>query len=134
MQSHLFREARRWARLRCAVIGAVCTVIVLAFLFGSNAALAQTASTGALTGIITDPSGGVVPGAAVDVTNLATGDRHDFTTQANGGYLAPLLLPGTYRIEVSKSGFKTAVLEGIIVAVTETNTLNVKLQVGEITQ
>src|SRR5579862_1429134 len=95
---------------------------------------AQTADTGALAGTITDPSGSAVPDAAIKVVNEATGDTHEFASQSNGSYLAPLLLPGTYRMEVSKTGFKTAVLNGVAVSVTETGTTNVRLQGGEISQ
>src|ERR1700735_616236 len=85
---------------------------------------AQTADTGSLIGTVTDPSGGAVPDAAIKVINEATGDIHTLVSQANGGYQAPLLFPGTYRIEVSKAGFKTAVLTGINVYVTETRATN----------
>ena len=95
---------------------------------------AQTADTGSLIGTVTDPSGGAVPDAAIKVINEATGDIHTLVSQANGGYQAPLLFPGTYRIEVSKAGFKTAVLTGINVYVTETRATNIKLEVGEMTQ
>jgi hypothetical protein len=107
---------------------------VCAMLMTVPVATAQTADTGALTGTITDPSGGAVPDAAIKVVNEATGDTHELASQSNGIYLAPLLLPGSYRMEVSKTGFKTAVLNGIAVSVTETGTTNVRLQVGEMTQ
>src|SRR5580704_6043979 len=95
---------------------------------------AQTADTGAISGTVTDASGAAVPGTAIKVVNTATGDTQDAVSQANGTYKASLLLPGTYRIEASKTGFKTEVLTGISVAVTETGTTNIKLEVGEITQ
>jgi carboxypeptidase family protein len=94
---------------------------------------AQTADTGAVAGTVTDASGGAVPDARIKVVNEATGDTHDVVSQGNGSYKAALLLPGTYRIEVSKSGFKTAVLTGITVSITETGTTNIQLQVGDIT-
>jgi len=107
---------------------------VCATLMNVPVVTAQTADTGALTGTITDPSGGAVPNAAIKVVNEATGDTHELASQSNGIYLAPLLLPGSYRMEVSKTGFKTAVLNGIAVSVTETGTTNVRLQVGEMAQ
>ena len=95
---------------------------------------AQTADTGALTGTVTDTSGGAIPDAAIKVVNEATGDTHELVSQSNGSYQAPLLLPGTYRIEVSKTGFKTAVLTGLNVYITETHTANIKLEVGAVAQ
>ena len=117
-------------RIACAV----GLLLVLTCWGGLGTTFAQTASTGALTGTVTDASGGVVPGATVHVISVATGDSLSFTSQANGNYLAPLLLPGTYRLEVSKGGFKTAVLTGVIVSVTETHTASIKLEVGEATE
>jgi hypothetical protein len=90
--------------------------IVLFFLvsvFPGNDTFAQTSSTGAVTGTITDQSGGAVAGAAVKLTNAATGEVYQFTSRQNGSYLAPLLAPGDYQIEVSKTGFKTMVRTGI---------------------
>jgi hypothetical protein len=91
---------------------------------------AQTASTGAVNGMIVDQSGATVAQAKIRVTNDATGEVHEFTSQQNGNYLAPLLTPGSYQLEVSKSGFKTVVRKGIQVVVTETETANVVLVVG----
>ena len=105
-----------------------------AFLLSVPTAFAQTADTGSLVGTVTDSSGATVPDAAIKVVNEATGDTRDLVSQSNGNYQVPLLVPGTYRIEVSKAGFKTEVLEGISVSVTETRTTNIKLQVGEVTQ
>lgn len=134
MRSYPFRGTRRRPRFYCDMLVVACSVMALVFLLHSNTALAQTASTGALTGIVTDASGAVVPGASIHLFNVATGDSHIFASQRNGSYLAPLLLPGTYQVEVSKGKFKKAVFTGITIAVAETNTLNVKLEVGEITE
>ncbi len=124
-------SANRYNRYLVILFGLL--LLCTSFL-SSPVVLAQTADTGALTGTITDPSGGTVPDAAIKVVNVATGDTQDAVSQANGSYKASLLLPGTYRIEVSKTGFKTEVLTGISVAVTETRTTNIKLEVGEINQ
>lgn len=113
----------------------ICGLLaVCATLMNVPVVSAQTADTGAIAGTVTDASGAAVPDAAIKVVNTATGDAQDVVSQSNGSYKASLLLPGTYRIEVSKTGFKTEVLTGITIAVTETGTTNVKLQVGEITQ
>src|SRR5579864_20941 len=98
------------------------------------ALLAQTASTGAVAGTITDQSGAGVAGATVRLTNAATGEVHEVASRQNGNYLAPLLAPGGYQVEVSKSGFKTIVRTGIQVLVTETQTVDVVIQVGEVSE
>src|SRR5215469_15605874 len=73
----------------------------------------QTAATGALSGLITDSSGSVVPGISVRVTSHATGQTRTATTQGNGGYLLPLLAPGEYTVETSAKGFKTVKFDDI---------------------
>ena len=126
----LFRTANR---LLLAHAIRIATVL-LALCVLSTCAFAQTASTGALAGVVTDPSGAVVPGATIRVINTATGDTHNFVSQSNGSYLAPFLSPGTYRVEASKEGFSTEAFTEISIAVAETSTLNVKLQVGQVSQ
>jgi hypothetical protein len=60
-----------------------------------------------------DPSGAVIPGAQVLVTNAAMGFKTDLTTNADGIYRAPLLSPGKYQIEVTLQGFKKAVRDDV---------------------
>src|SRR5260370_13887085 len=63
---------------------------------------------GTITGRVTDPSGSVIPGAQVVVTNSAMGTKSDLTTNAEGIYRAAALSPGIYQIEVVASRFKKA--------------------------
>jgi hypothetical protein len=93
-------------------------------------ALSQTASTGALTGIVIDSAGAVVADAQVKVINEATKETRAVASQSNGSYSVPLLPPGAYRVEFSKTGFKSAVKTGLQVNVTETARLDVRLDVG----
>jgi hypothetical protein len=124
---------RAASRSRC--LPYVCGFIaVCASLMSVPVVSAQTADTGAIAGTVTDATGGAVPQATIKVVNERTGDTHDAVSQGNGSYQAALLSPGTYRLEVSKSGFKTAVVTGITVSITETGATNIKLQVGDITQ
>jgi hypothetical protein len=95
-------------------------------------ALAQTAGTGALTGSVTDNNRAFVPDAKVTVTNQATGAVRTVESQSNGSFAVPLLPPGTYRVEISKSGFKVAVTPGLEINVTETARLDVQLEVGTV--
>ncbi|MGH9767765.1 MAG: carboxypeptidase-like regulatory domain-containing protein, partial [Blastocatellia bacterium] len=93
-------------------------------------ALAQTASTGALTGVVTDSAGAVVVGVQVRVTNEAMKETRTVESQSNGNYAVPLLPPGAYRVEFSKTGFKAAVKTGLRVNVTETARFDVQLELG----
>src|SRR6266853_865055 len=111
-------------------------VLLLCLLFGLNgkSLFAQTAATGALRGSLSDPSGGVLPGVSIKVTSTTTGETRTALTQGNGAYLIPLLSPGAYRVEASSKNFKTAVFEDVRVDVTETETLDIRLQIGSITE
>jgi len=92
--------------------------------------LAQTASTGAMTGTITDSAGALVPEVQVAVTNESTGEARTVDAQANGSYTVALLPPGSYRVEFSKTGFKRSVKSGLQVNVTETARLDLQLEPG----
>jgi hypothetical protein len=116
-------------KFACAVL--ICLLFLLA---SSSSILAQSASTGALQGTVTDPSGGVISGAAVTATNLATGQARGATTDGNGSYRFSLLPPGNYDVKFSASGFKTAEVPSVTVNVTETPVLNRSLEIGAQTQ
>jgi hypothetical protein len=93
-------------------------------------ALSQTASTGALTGVVIDSAGAVVVDAQVKVVNEASREARVVTSQSNGVYSVPLLPPGSYRVEYSKTGFKFAVKTGLQINVTETARFDVQLEPG----
>ena len=112
----------------------VLSVVVLAGLIRPALAPAQTASTGALTGTVSDPTGAVVPGVRVEVTNSATGATRTVTTEERGGYRVPLLPPGIYSVKFSASGFQIHVRDEIVVNVAETQTLNIALAVGTVAE
>src|SRR5258708_7896685 len=109
---------------------------IAALLFAVTAAvsMAQTGSTGGIAGVITDPAGSVVPQAEIKVTNTETGETRTTMSQTNGAYIVPLLPPGLYRVDVSKSGFKLSSYAAIRVNVTETETLNARLEVGALSE
>jgi len=90
---------------------------------------AQTATTGQIVGVVTDPSGALVVGAKVVLTSDA-GVRRETVTGGNGRYTLPLLDPGAYRLEVTQSGFAPAKLEGIVVQITESSVIDVALKVS----
>jgi hypothetical protein len=108
----------------------VCTICFAALLGFVPDLGAQTSSTGALTGTVTDPSGGVVVGATVTAANTATGQPRTVTTDSSGTYTIGLLSPGNYKVTFSAAGFKSAEVPSVTVNVTETPVLNEKLEVG----
>src|SRR5260370_12841615 len=124
----------RIALTRFRAIGLHRPLMLLVALTLTSGLLAQTASTGALGGTVTDSSGAVVGGASVKITNEMTGEDRTLDTHRDGSFLAPLLLPATYRIEAASKGFKTLVRTGVAVFVTEKQDLHLVLEVGTATQ
>jgi hypothetical protein len=85
---------------------------------------------GTISGRVTDPSGSVIPGAQVVVTNSAMGTKSDLTTNAEGIYRAAALSPGIYQIEVVATGFKKALRPDIEVRVQDRLDVNIGLEIG----
>jgi hypothetical protein len=90
---------------------------------------AQTSSTGAVTGVVLDPSGGVMPGVLVGLSRGQTDDKA-FTSNEKGHFAFLLLPPGTYQIRASRAGFEDYVLPGVQVSVTEIRRLELRLQLA----
>jgi len=98
------------------------------------AARAQIGGSGSIQGTVLDTSGGVLPGATVTATNLATGVATARQTNAAGVYVLSPLPPGEYKVEVTLDGFKTFVQERIVVDALGVVGLNPNLAVGGLTQ
>jgi hypothetical protein len=110
-------------------------VLVLAVMLTmSGVVSAQSAGTGALTGTLTDPSGAVVPGATVTLTNTQTNQVRTATTGADGTYRFTFIPPGTYRVRFAANGFKVSEVSAFNVNVTETPVLDRTLEVGAQTE
>src|SRR5579864_1735909 len=101
----------------------------------SGLVLAQGGATGAISGTVQDASGAVVTGAKVDIVSEATGQvvRH-MTTDSSGVFTANLLPVGSYRVEVSASGFATTKFPGVVVNITETTRLTASLKVTSVNE
>src|ERR1700704_1280454 len=81
----------------------------------------QAAQTGGITGVVTDKSGALVPGATVNVISEGTGQTaRSSTTGDDGGFSVNLLTPGAYRVEISAANFKKAVIADVRVEITKT--------------
>ena len=75
------------------------------FLFSSPKAISQT-FYGSIVGTVSDSTGAVVPGTNITLTNLGTTEKRTMETDAAGSYRFVNLVPGKYRIEAEKTGFK----------------------------
>src|ERR1700733_7614269 len=118
-----------------SVLSRTRTMLLLAFAVISLCvgAFAQGGS-GELTGLVTDPTGAVITGASVKLTNTSTGEERTSTTTAAGTYRFPALpVVGTYTLEISPQGFKSSVVKDIIMTVGTIVTRDVRLEVGQTT-
>src|SRR5881397_3362576 len=84
-------------------------------------------------GTISDATGAVLPGVNVNVKNSGTGSSVDFVTDERGRYLAPVLQPGEYEIQAALPGFQTVSRRGIRLAVGQNAVVDIKLEVGQVT-
>ena len=97
--------------------------------------LAAQIVTASLSGVVRDPSGGVVPNAKIEITNTSTGVKTAELTNAAGFFVAPSLQPGgPYTVSVSAPGFKTEERSGITLLVNQSVNLNIQLAVGATTE
>jgi hypothetical protein len=112
---------------RGAVFGSAAGGSGLAF---AGAMERSPAAGTSLTGVITDVSGAVIPGASVTIRDAATSASRTITTDANGRYLAGSLTPGSYNIEATAPGFMTQHAAGVVLQASTQTAENLTLQVG----
>ncbi|MGH9327100.1 MAG: TonB-dependent receptor domain-containing protein, partial [Terriglobia bacterium] len=107
-------------------------VSVLVFLLFPLVLLGQ-GNLGTITGLITDPSGAVIPAAKIKITETQTNVVTMATTTAAGVYTVAVP-PGTYTVQASKTGFKTAAWNNVIIDPAKVVTVNLHLTVGSVAQ
>ncbi|MGC1625442.1 MAG: TonB-dependent receptor [Candidatus Acidiferrales bacterium] len=112
---------------------AVLFVFSLWSSLGAVPTLAQV-SGATLSGVVTDTSGAAVPNANVAIRNVATGVVRSVTSNQDGFYTAPNLLPSSYEVTASAQGFTTIVEKGITLTVGQQQELNISLKVGQVQQ
>ena len=106
----------------------MASVVFILLVVGSNL-LAQT-SKGFLTGDVIDPTGAVIVGASIKITNTKTGVTRETGSSADGSFRIDAVDPGTYRIQVSQNGFKTLLRDNVAVGASQTTTISFQLEVG----
>jgi predicted heme/steroid binding protein len=109
-------------------------IVVLLITLATIAVWAQTSTSGAITGTVTDPNGRLIANATVTVIRTATNETRTVQSDRNGAYIVPLLPVGQYRVEISAPGFSTFKLSGVEVFVTEKATVDAKLTIGTVAE
>ncbi len=104
---------------------------ILLLLASSVLAIAQE-TRGMLTGRVSDSTGAVMPGVSLRAVNEATSVASEATTNQEGIYVIPFLLPGRYEITATRSGFKTVVRSGIEIRADDRIELNLTMSVGTV--
>ena len=113
--------------------------LAFALLLSAPIILAGTRASGqvdraVLEGTVTDPSGSVIVGATLKVLAVDTGLKEEQPTNSKGYYRFPGLAVGRYTVTVTGNGFKTKVVEDVVLRVGQTRTLDVELAVGGISE
>src|SRR2546425_1673159 len=109
-----------------------CTILCI--WVTATIAHSQAAFTGTILGVVTDQSGGVLPGASVTVVNEGTGEKQSFLTDDSGTYVISNLKPGSYRLQVELPGFKRYTRSGLVLNVDQKLKIDVSLNVGEVNE
>src|SRR5499427_2109812 len=110
------------------------TLFVIAVVAGFSLCCLFAQTFGEVTGRVTDPSGAVIPGASITLTNVNTSGVRNVVTTEPGTYTFASIPPGVYRLRTELPGFKTAVSEPFEVQVQQVVRLDVVLQVGQVSE
>src|SRR5579864_6006489 len=95
---------------------------------------AQSAASATVVGTVSDQSGAILPAVSIKLTNVGTSVSLTTTSNESGQYTFPTVTPGTYTLAVTKSGFKNATVSNLTVDIAKSYTVNVSMQVGEVSQ
>ena len=112
----------------------LCFFVVLLLAAPYSTTLLAQVVGGTISGKITDRSGAAISGAQISIENIATSVTTTVSSNTQGIYSAPNLLPGTYKAKISAPGFRTEVEDGITVAVGLQQVLNFSLKVGTVNE
>jgi hypothetical protein len=89
---------------------------------------------GAITGMVTDATNAAIPNASVKITQMGTNATTAVSSTASGEYSVANLAPGAYKLEASQQGFRTAIVDNIVVTAGATARADVNLEIGGVSQ
>src|SRR5215472_6348824 len=119
------------SRASCRSVRVWAPAVLLALVAWTPVRAQQQAS---ISGVVRDPSGAVIPGTTIRVTNLNTRVTLPAETNATGYYVVGNLTPGTYTIAAQKEGFKTATRSDVTLEVAQSATVDFQLELGQTAQ
>src|SRR5262249_3182162 len=117
---------QRGCRMASKILRIVVRSATLLLLAAPHAS-AQAAATGSIEGVVTDPSGGVLPGVTVTVRNMGTNVTREMVTDGSGRYRIAALQPGRYEVSASLSGFEVKPVSNVEVLVGQTAPVDLRM-------
>src|SRR5947208_2277013 len=118
---------------RCGRCLLVCLLVSFVVCLLTTRASAQVLY-GSLVGTITDQSDAVVPKAEVTATNVATNQTYHNIADDQGRYSIPNVLPGTYAVKVTATGFRTLLQNDVNISINNVTRTDLKLAVGQVSE
>jgi Carboxypeptidase regulatory-like domain len=112
---------------RLSILPAIFYLSLVSNVFGQRI-------TGTILGTVTDPTGAIIPGVTITVTNVETNLRQNTVTNERGYYEIPYLPLGEYVVIAELSGFKRAEVRGVVLRVESQGRVDIKLEVGEVSE
>jgi len=110
------------------------TVVVVVFVVGAVSSLwAQTSTTGAIAGVVTDPSAAVMSGVSITLKNADTGSSTSTITNSQGSFNFPFLQPGNYSVSAAVAGFQK-IVKNVTVVLGSSVTANLQLSISSQSQ
>jgi carboxypeptidase family protein/TonB-dependent receptor-like protein len=116
------------------ILRTLVTVICLAMFASGYSAMAQTTGSATLRGTVKDPSGAIIRGATLTLTNARTKEERKANTGDEGTYVFAALTPGEYSLKVEAPGFKTSELSHVALETSTTRALDITAEVGQPTE
>src|SRR5499426_1477142 len=110
------------------------SLLPLALISFCAGAMTQELTTGSVVGVVREEGGSVISGASITVTNRATGAQRAAASGGTGEFSIPGLAPALYDIKVERTGFRAYLVEGLELKINQVARLEVRLQVGAITE
>jgi hypothetical protein len=126
-------KVRRWTMLMRPPVPLLLKIAlscIVALFAAASPAVAQDVQSATVVGTVTDPTGAVIPNAAITITNTATNLSAHAATNAEGAYYIPFQPAGTYTLTIETLGFKKYVQNGIVLEIGQTPRFDVQLQIG----